>query len=75
MRTITVRQTVAYDLAELSGLFDQYRVFQGKPSDIAAAHTFLQARFDHHESIVFMPMGIACRWGLRSFIRAFRPLR
>ena len=74
MRTITVRQTVAYDLAELSGLFDQYRVFQGKPSDIAA-HTFLQARFDDHESKVFMPMGIACRWGLRSFIRAFRPLR
>ena len=65
MRTITVRQTVAYDLAELSGLFDQYRVLQGKPSDIAAAHTFLQARFDDHESIVFMahedcvPLGFA----------------
>jgi GNAT superfamily N-acetyltransferase len=54
MRSITVRQAVFADLQELSHLFDQYRVFQGQQSDVAAARSFLQARFDHGESVVFI---------------------
>ena len=65
MSSITVRQAVFSDLGELAQLFDQYRVFQGKDSDMAAARVFLQARFDHGESVVFMahensvPLGFA----------------
>lgn len=52
--TLTTRQATAADLDTLTGLFDQYRGFQGKPSDPAACRAFLQARFDHGESVVFV---------------------
>ena len=54
MNTLTVRQAVLADLDDLAALFDQYRVFQGQASDPAAARAFLQQRFDHGESAVFM---------------------
>jgi GNAT superfamily N-acetyltransferase len=54
MSLITVRQAAAPDLQELSTLFDQYRMFQGQPSDRQAAQAFLQARFDREDSIVFV---------------------
>ena len=54
MSTITVRQAVFSDLEELSELFDLYRVSQGKESALPAARAFLQARFDHGDSVVFM---------------------
>ena len=65
MNTIEVRQAIHVDLEDLSELFDQYRVFQGKTSDLRAARDFLKARFDHGESVVFMaeenaiPIGMA----------------
>ena len=65
MTGITVRQAVFADLKEVAELFDQYRVFQGKISDLAAARAFLAARFNHGESVVFIahdgsaPVGIA----------------
>ena len=65
MSSITVRQAVFSDLGELAQLFDQYRVFQGKDSDLSAARAFLKARFDHGESVVFiayensLPLGFA----------------
>jgi len=65
MTPITVRQAVFADLGPLAELFDQYRVFQGKNSDLPAARAFLQARFDHGESVVFLacegavPLGFA----------------
>jgi len=65
MNEIAIRQGVFSDLEELAGLFDQYRVFQGKTSDLPAARAFLKARFDHGESVVFMahegsvPVGFA----------------
>ena len=65
MSSITVRQAVFSDLEELAELFNQYRVFQGKESDLPAAQSFLRARFDHGESVVFIahensvPLGFA----------------
>ena len=65
MTPITVRQAVFADLGHLAELFDQYRVFQGTKSDLPAARAFLQARFDHGESVVFLafedsvPLGFA----------------
>ena len=65
MSSITVRQAVFSDLEELAELFNQYRVFQGKTSDLQAAQSFLRQRFDHGESVVFiahensLPLGFA----------------
>jgi len=65
MSEITVRQAVLADLDQLAVLFDQYRQFQGQPTDLAAARDFLRARFDHGESVVFLawegaqPVGFA----------------
>lgn len=65
MNIITVRQAVLSDLDELSTLFDQYREFQGQPSNLPAARDFLQARFNHGESVIFIahegqiPVGFA----------------
>jgi GNAT superfamily N-acetyltransferase len=65
MDSIRVRQAVFADLAELARLFDDYRRFQGKASDLPAAMAFLQERFNHGESVVYMaheagaPMGFA----------------
>jgi GNAT superfamily N-acetyltransferase len=54
MSRITVRQAVLSDLAELAKLFNEYREFQGEKSDLAAAQQFLQARFNHGESVIFI---------------------
>jgi GNAT superfamily N-acetyltransferase len=50
----TVRQAVFADLPVLAPLFDGYRRFYGRPTDVAAAQTFLRERFDHGESVIFL---------------------
>ena len=63
--SIIVRQAGLSDLEELAKLFNRYREFQGQASDLPAAREFLQARFDHGESVVFVahelsvPLGFA----------------
>lgn len=42
------------DLPKLVPLFDQYRIFYDQPSDMEAAHTFLQDRIHHEECVVFL---------------------
>ena len=65
MSSIQVRQAVFSDLETLANLFNDYRVFQGKASDLPAAVAFLKARFNHGESVVFLasegtaPLGFA----------------
>ena len=54
MSTTIVRQAVFSDLVELAELFDQYRVFQGKDSDLSACRAFLQSRFNYGDSVVFI---------------------
>lgn len=54
MKTITVRQAVLSDLEALAPLFDGYRQFYGRPSDLSAARDFLLARFNHGESVLFI---------------------
>lgn len=41
------------ELSELSIMFDEYRQFYGKKSDIEAAKSFLKARIERNESEVF----------------------
>ncbi len=65
MPDIDARQAVLADLDALATLFDQYRQFQDMPSDLTAARSFLRARIDHSESVLFIaldhdtPVGMA----------------
>ncbi|MES2017595.1 MAG: GNAT family N-acetyltransferase [Pseudomonadota bacterium] len=65
MSTVSIRQAVLADLDPLSVLFDGYRQFYGRESDVAAAKQFLLERFNHNESVLFIahegtePVGIA----------------
>jgi len=54
MSNITIRQAVLADIEELTSLFDCYRQFYGRSSDIPAAKEFLLARFNHGESVLFI---------------------
>ena len=54
MSNITVRQAVLSDLEALAPLFDGYRQFYGRGSDVCAAKAFLLERFNHHESSLFI---------------------
>ena len=54
MNTITIRQAVLSDLEALAPLFDGYRQFYGRASDLPAATAFLSARFNHGESVLFI---------------------
>lgn len=54
MSNITVRQAVLSDIEALIQLFDSYRQFYGRPSDVPAVREFLLARFNHGESILFI---------------------
>ncbi len=56
MNPIPVRQAVLADLAVVAPLFDAYRQFYGKASDIEGARRFLRDRFDHGESVIFMAL-------------------
>ncbi len=52
--TFTVRQAVLADLDLLAPMLDQYRQFYQRPSDLAAARSFLLDRFNHGESVLFI---------------------
>ncbi|WP_299467276.1 GNAT family N-acetyltransferase [uncultured Gimesia sp.] len=54
MNNITVRQAVLSDLEALVLLFDSYRQFYGRTSDLAEVRDFLSARFNHGESVMFI---------------------
>ncbi|HPF59007.1 MAG TPA: GNAT family N-acetyltransferase [Candidatus Competibacteraceae bacterium] len=54
MSNITVRQAVLSDIEALAPLFDGYRQFYGRASDLSAAREFLRARFNHGESVLFI---------------------
>lgn len=54
MSAITARQAVLSDIEELVPLFDGYRQFYGRTSDLEAARGFLLARFNHGESVLFI---------------------
>jgi hypothetical protein len=57
---IAVRQATIGDLELLVPLFDAYRQFYRKVSDMALARQFLLERFQHNQSVI-LPR-IAARW-------------
>jgi len=50
----TIRQATVDDVEQLAPLFDAYRQFYGRTSDVAAAQAFLLARFANRESTLFI---------------------
>ena len=59
---IHVRQATVADVELLSPLFDGYRQFYSKPSDVELARAFLLERFQHNQSVIFIatqPTGVA----------------
>jgi GNAT superfamily N-acetyltransferase len=53
---VVIRQATILDLEPLVPLFDAYRQFYRRPSDLALARRFLLERFQHNESIIFLAM-------------------
>jgi GNAT superfamily N-acetyltransferase len=51
---IKIQQATLHHLEPLALLFDQYRVFYKKESDVVAAKTFLHERIEKNESIIFI---------------------
>jgi GNAT superfamily N-acetyltransferase len=54
MSSMSIRQAGLADLEALSVLFDGYRQFYGRDSNVAAAKKFLLDRFNHGESVLFI---------------------
>lgn len=54
MTDVSIRQAVLADLDAVSPLFDGYRQFYGRASDVQAAREFLRARFEHGQSVVLL---------------------
>ena len=54
--TVAIRQATIFDLELLVPLFDAYRQFYRRPSDLDLARQFLLDRFQHNESIIFLAM-------------------
>ena len=48
------RKAAIQDLTQLAELFDQYRVFYHKESDIPAAENFLKERIENKDSEIFV---------------------
>jgi GNAT superfamily N-acetyltransferase len=55
-RDIAVRQATIFDLELIAPLFDAYRHFYRKPSDLDLARRFLLERFQHNQSIIFLAL-------------------
>ena len=53
---INIRRASANDLPIVAPLFDAYRVFYKKESDLAAANSFLKERLENSESVIFLAL-------------------
>jgi GNAT superfamily N-acetyltransferase len=49
-----VRQATVGDLEKIVPLFDAYRQFYRRPTDLELARRFLRDRFQHSESVIFL---------------------
>ena len=71
MPAVSVRRAVLSDLEVLTPLFDGYRQFYGRAPDLPAAESFLRARFDHSESVVFLAHAEAAPVGFTQLYPSF----
>jgi GNAT superfamily N-acetyltransferase len=62
------RKATAADLQQLAELFDQYRIFYHKESDIQAAEKFLAERIENKDSEIFVA---ECNGRLVGFVQLY----
>ncbi len=51
---MSIRQARPSDTDAVAALFDQYRTFYGKPSDVNLARSFISQRMHNSESVLFV---------------------
>lgn len=51
-----VREATSADLDLIAPLFDAYRKFYRQPSDLARARSFVRARLDREDSVIFIAL-------------------
>jgi len=56
--SLTIKQATIQDIELIAPLFDAYRQFYGKTSDIELARSFLSDRLNNKESIIFFAVNI-----------------
>jgi len=71
MKGIEVRQAVLTDIDNLAMLFDGYRQFYGKQSDLVGAKNFLIDRFNHGESVLFIALNAGVPLGFVQLYPSF----
>jgi GNAT superfamily N-acetyltransferase len=49
-----IHQATIKDIDRIAPLFDGYRQFYGKPTDLKAARQFLYERFKNYQSVIFV---------------------
>jgi GNAT superfamily N-acetyltransferase len=54
MTNVTIRRATNADISQVANLFDAYRVFYGKTSDVRSAHAFISERMHSTESVIFV---------------------
>jgi ribosomal protein S18 acetylase RimI-like enzyme len=52
--TPQIRRATPADLGLVAPLFDGYRQFYGRPTDLALAEAFLRERLERNESVIFL---------------------
>jgi GNAT superfamily N-acetyltransferase len=67
--TVNVRRASLADVPRLALLFDQYRQFYGKPSELAVSEQFLADRLARDESVVLLAE--AAGGDVRGFVQLF----
>ncbi|MHB1587922.1 MAG: GNAT family N-acetyltransferase [Acidiferrobacteraceae bacterium] len=68
---ITVRQAILSDIEALIPLFDGYRQFYGRESNLDGAREFLLARFNHGESTLFIAQAAGSGIGFSQLYPSF----
>lgn len=74
MSKIEVRQAVLSDIEAAALLFDEYRQFYGRQSDVDAGRAFLLSRFKHGESVVFIALSVGKPIGFTQLYPGFSSL-
>ena len=54
INTVQIREAKLSDLENLSDLFNSYRMFYGKKSDLKVANEFLRSRIENKDSKIFV---------------------
>ena len=72
---IKIKQATLNDLDKLAILFDKYRVFYKKESDITAAKNFLSSRIEANESVIYISFDEAVATGFTQLYPLFSSTR